>query len=84
MPGEEREKVARMLRSACAWCGFTCNALRTSSGGRLVITLPIPCAAPMHYSVCGTRHEGSQVYIDRVYLLTTLLIPRPIEKICGM
>ena len=31
--------------------GLTCKALRTSSGGRLVDTLPMPWAAPMLSSV---------------------------------
>lgn len=32
----------------------------------------------------GQDDRAAQIHVDEVYSLTTLLIPRPIEKTCGI
>lgn len=65
MPGNEREKIAPGGRAASAWSGFTCNAMRTSSGGRVVEILPAPWATPTHYSALGGHDEVGRTVLTR-------------------
>ena len=58
MPENKREKTATGERAAFALTWFTCNAMRTSSGGRLVDTLPAPWATPIAWSNLKDRTIG--------------------------